>query len=396
MISAEMVPQEFAEQVRDLLVHLFDPVRLQHHPLMALLVPEDGADPWARAQALRDIVLQAIADLKPPAGTSPSDPAYRPYAIARQRYADGFSREEVQRSLAISRRQFFRDQQRALEAITSLLWERRVREPKAGEDGMQALADDLEQVGLHVRAFLLADTARRAMATVRSLADRRGVALSLGGEEAVQAFSDEAIARQAIVCTLSVLVQNYVDRSLEMSLKSDGTHVALLFWGIRANTNEDELEQGLFTARRLATRINASLRISRGEDGLYLVLSLPSSREKTVVIIDDNPNTLRLFQRYLEPYHYRPVLVSESKQALALISELQPDAIILDIMMQDVDGWQVLQSLKTDPKTTAIPVIVCSVLNEGELASALGAEACLRKPVSQMALVRALAQVRRA
>ncbi|MGQ9555646.1 MAG: response regulator [Anaerolineae bacterium] len=391
-----MVPQEFAEQVRDLLMHLFDPVRLQHHPLMAVLVPGDGADPWAKAQALRDIVLQAIAALKPPSGTPPSDPAYRPYAIARQRYADGFSREEVQRSLAISRRQFFRDQQRALEAITSLLWEWRVREPKAGADGMQALADDLEQVGLQVRAFPLADTARRAIATVRSLADRRGVALSLGGEEAVQAFSDEAITRQAIVCTLSVLVQNYVDRSLEMSLKSDGTRVALLFWGIRANIDEDELEQRLFTARRLATRINASLRIVRSDDGLYLVLSLPLSREKMVVIIDDNPNTLRLLQRYLEPYHYRPVLVSESEQALALISELQPDAVILDIMMQNIDGWQILQSLKTDPRTTSIPVIVCSVLNEGELASTLGAEACLRKPVSQMALVRALAQVRRA
>jgi CheY-like chemotaxis protein len=114
-----------------------------------------------------------------------------------------------------------------------------------------------------------------------------------------------------------------------------------------------------------------------------------------VLVVDDNPKTLRLFQRYLEPHRYRVTPVQESADAVRLVRELQPDVVILDIMMRGMDGWQVLQSLRTDPATRGIPVVLCSVLGEDELARAVGADLYLRKPVSQSALVAALAQVTR-
>ena len=73
-----------------------------------------------------------------------------------------------------------------------------------------------------------------------------------------------------------------------------------------------------------------------------------------------------------------------------------PDAIVLDVMMRDVDGWELLQTLRSRPELAQVPIIVCSVLNEPTLALALGATAYLRKPIAAdvllAALGRALAQ----
>ena len=76
--------------------------------------------------------------------------------------------------------------------------------------------------------------------------------------------------------------------------------------------------------------------------------------------------------------------------ALRLARELQPDAITLDVMMPSQDGWEVLQRLKSEPDTRRIPIIICSVLDDPELAFSLGAVACLKTPVSQADLVGAL------
>ena len=76
-----------------------------------------------------------------------------------------------------------------------------------------------------------------------------------------------------------------------------------------------------------------------------------------------------------------------------LAASKQVEAVILDIMMSDSDGWTLLQHLKLSPKTCTIPVVVCSVLNDPDLGVALGASAYLLKPVSRMDLLRTLRSV---
>jgi len=58
-------------------------------------------------------------------------------------------------------------------------------------------------------------------------------------------------------------------------------------------------------------------------------------------------------------------------------------AVILDVMMPGLDGWEVLQTLRKTPRTSRIPVVVCSVFNDPQLALSLGATVFLPKPVSQ-------------
>ena len=74
--------------------------------------------------------------------------------------------------------------------------------------------------------------------------------------------------------------------------------------------------------------------------------------------------------------------------------EARPDLITLDVMMPSMDGWQVLRDLAQNPATQHIPVIVCSVLKEPELAFSLGARAYLKKPVDRLELLATLARLR--
>jgi CheY-like chemotaxis protein len=84
------------------------------------------------------------------------------------------------------------------------------------------------------------------------------------------------------------------------------------------------------------------------------------------------------------------VVTTTGQQALALAAELQPRLILLDLMLPHQDGWDILQAFQNSPATRPIPIIICSVLNEPELALALGASDYITKPVSQVTLLAVL------
>ncbi len=77
-------------------------------------------------------------------------------------------------------------------------------------------------------------------------------------------------------------------------------------------------------------------------------------------------------------------------EGLRLADDLAPAAIILDIMMPEVDGWELLQRLHTRASTSGIPVIICSAFSDPELAFSLGAASCLSKPLQRQDLLVAL------
>ena len=84
----------------------------------------------------------------------------------------------------------------------------------------------------------------------------------------------------------------------------------------------------------------------------------------------------------------------EGEEGLRLATEGQPDIIVLDVMMPQKDGWEVLQTLHNSEATRHIPVIVCSVLDDARLALSLGAVDHLAKPVTRSRLLQALARCR--
>jgi Amt family ammonium transporter len=87
------------------------------------------------------------------------------------------------------------------------------------------------------------------------------------------------------------------------------------------------------------------------------------------------------------------VAATSSQEGLHLAQTLEPDAIVLDIMMPEMDGWELLQRLRAHPKTQEIPVVICSVINDPDLARSLGASFFLPKPVSRRAVLDVLQQL---
>jgi CheY-like chemotaxis protein len=101
----------------------------------------------------------------------------------------------------------------------------------------------------------------------------------------------------------------------------------------------------------------------------------------TILAIDDNIEALDLIQRSLSRDGYRVVTCSSGEAGLSLARTVKPDVITLDVMMPQMNGWQVLAALKADATLAEIPVVLLSVVENKEIGLALGATDCLTKPI---------------
>lgn len=127
------------------------------------------------------------------------------------------------------------------------------------------------------------------------------------------------------------------------------------------------------------------------------VATIPSVAPRgTVLVIDDDPFTCDRVQRYLSGQGYRVEIAGAGDQGLAMARSLRPDVITLDVMMPGMDGWAVLEAMKADPELAATPVVMMSMLENQELAVALGAENALSKPLQRSQLDQLLATIRSA
>ena len=109
-----------------------------------------------------------------------------------------------------------------------------------------------------------------------------------------------------------------------------------------------------------------------------------------VLVVEDDPAAAELLTRQLGNAGYRTEVAKSGAEALALARELKPAAITLDIIMPELDGWEVITRLKSDAATSHIPVVVVSVVDNPELGIALGAIDYFVKPVNASALVERL------
>jgi signal transduction histidine kinase/CheY-like chemotaxis protein len=110
----------------------------------------------------------------------------------------------------------------------------------------------------------------------------------------------------------------------------------------------------------------------------------------TVLVIEDESEMREHLMQDLSRRGYRVLAAAGGIDGLRLAREVRPDAITLDIIMPDLDGWAVLRALKDDPELRDIPVILLTILSEQELGYALGAADFLTKPIDTEALVRLL------
>ena len=144
-----------------------------------------------------------------------------------------------------------------------------------------------------------------------------------------------------------------------------------------------EGEERIAVARRMAGLVGGALSVSEAVYALTLTLTLPSAQRVIVAAIEDNRDTLQLWKRYLVESPVELVGIRDPLQALETVIECRPHVIILDVMMPGLDGWDLLGRLRHHPDTGDIPVIVCTVLPQQELAISLGASDFIAKPTTQ-------------
>jgi CheY-like chemotaxis protein len=374
-----MEQEAFGELVRDALGKLEDPA-LGQHPLGEALA---GDGPPPSAAALRQALLDAI-DGSGRAGSAPADVRARRAQGLRLRFVEGLRRDEVADLLGVSVRQATRDLDHAVDAVAATLWSR-----------VGAAATHLEQELSHLAAREdaasdLADTLDGALATVGNLAAARGVTLTSAILDTLPAVAiGRTVLRQALLNALTHAVEAAPGRRLTVAATDTAAGVVVRI-GVPLAPPPPPPNDAIATAAKLIESAGGTVELGVGSS--LVKLTLPAVSLRKILIVDDNPDVVRLFQRYLTGEPYRLIQATSAEGAHRLADELKPDAIVLDVMLPSKDGWEILQELRARDETRAIPVIVCSILPERALALSLGVDDFLAKPVTSASLRAALAR----
>lgn len=101
---------------------------------------------------------------------------------------------------------------------------------------------------------------------------------------------------------------------------------------------------------------------------------------KTVLVVDDEAESLYIIAYYLRQQNYQIVAPHDGEETVSLAKKFSPFAVILDVIMPQRSGWEILRDLKEDPETADIPVIMASILSERARALEMGADEYLVKP----------------
>lgn len=113
-----------------------------------------------------------------------------------------------------------------------------------------------------------------------------------------------------------------------------------------------------------------------------ILLPEPSNASRRrVLVVDDDPTIRDLLGRSLRKNGFAVDAAENGVRGLKAVRERRPDAIVLDVMMPELDGWGVLTELKADPKTSHIPVVLLTIVDKSDVGFALGAVDFLMKPV---------------
>jgi DNA-binding response OmpR family regulator len=115
---------------------------------------------------------------------------------------------------------------------------------------------------------------------------------------------------------------------------------------------------------------------------------------QTILVVDDDPKVLELIEAMLIPAGYYVVTLGDSTKMIDTVREVQPDLILLDIMMPFEDGYSILNKLKKGADRSNIPIVMVSaVADDGHkvIASIDGASAYVTKPIDRKVLLETIA-----
>ena len=398
-----MVAMILPEELRKALSQMRDPSKLGASPLVRLLRLGEESDP---GEALYSALQKSIEALRPLPCNQGLDQTYR---LLYERYILGNTQVAVAESLCTSPRHVRRLQSKAIKALANYIVLRYdIAEPtrpnrylalshnldvtQPSDSGLQRemawLVDHQKDRTSDLRQVLL-----EALRLVESMAAQRQIRVDSACPSAeTEVTVPHTIIKEALLNVITpLLVQlnpgSQIGIYCRKRRSSASIHLTARGDAHLAFERDQELQSALQVSARLLELFGGVLSLSTLPDRLVVRIGLPSCEHKMAVLaIEDNPETLDLWRRYLQETRFSLVAETDPKHAVHRAVSLQPDIIVLDVMLETSDGWEILQHLRDAPETYGIPVVVCTVLPQRELALSLGAQGFMQKPTRGGAL----------
>ena len=140
------------------------------------------------------------------------------------------------------------------------------------------------------------------------------------------------------------------------------------------------------TARTAPVSLEALVRELRQQVGVSD--SRTAGHQPSILAVDDDPHIRALLAQEFAEAGYRLRLAADGREALAEVRRERPDLVILDVMMPEINGFDVAAVLKNDPQTMDIPIIILSIVEDRTRGFRLGIDRYLSKPIDTAALFR--------
>jgi len=396
---------EFRDWVRSALRHLYDFPALEKHPLAEALSRAESSL-VNRAQLLRHTLLDAIRSLRPDRSIPQQSSDWRSYRILELRYIEGLSTADAMRRIGLQKSQFYDNHSRALDALADKLWEQcyggsqRDSDSQQEEEHTELVRSEVARIGPrdNVRVLEVDQFLTELGRVIEPLARSKGARLQISCPPPLRLYAvNRVLLRQSIlqVVNYGLGLQSNGDLAIIGFLGEHKRGIAIQI-GLAKEVSRPRVEAKRSEARLrvchdLLSDMGGKLQITSSDRIWRASLEWGATAQPMLLVIDDNQGFIDLFERYLADHDWHIVGAASGNKARSVLEELQPTVIILDVLMPEEDGWELLVSLKVDEATAHIPVIVCSVLGDSETALALGAVAYLPKPVTDQSLLRTLA-----
>lgn len=388
-------PEDFEQELQNCLLHFYDYGYLQDSSVVKMIIPD--VTTAKRIQHFRELVTEAIERMRPPENTPALAKGTRQYNVLSLRFIEQEDIDEITDLLAISRRQYYRELSRAVTSLANILRDT-TPEPPVSTDDVFTLQSEIASLQQHTNRHIIVEFNHLLAGVIKAnavLASKKGIDMLLSplADQEIKVNIDRALVRQLLLVLVSAIIGLYKeDGKLTLAYTISNDQIQVTFHVDDSQSAQVMLE-GLLKQTTLLTLLDSiagSLTI-KGEHDNAIQLTIPR-RRTTILIIDDNPDVIDLFRRLLDTSVYRLLMADDGIQILELIKRSSIDVIVLDIMLPRIDGFEILQTLKSDPATQHIPVVICSVLEATDLAISLGADAVLSKPPPKEQLIDLLNQ----
>jgi CheY-like chemotaxis protein len=413
---------EFISALRTALMQLDDLPALRQNALLTLLASGAGE---ATPSALQRTLLAQIDALREGTDAALKTAGVPAHDVLYYRYVEQLAQADLAFQLGVSVRQLRRYQNSAIERLADLLCRRYglslVDGPASQPEGTQKAEDDAAEIGLssqnpaqdhlqgEVASLQRGDSAgacdlerelERALAEAHVLAERYAITVEHSLPAALPKISaPPTLMRQVLLTLLTALLPHV--RSLRVDAHAQGGTIAVTLEGssVAGEARQSELQRVVEATAQLLAHFGGSVQ-AHDFACPRIVLTVPAVAAQdaevdhaTLLVVDDNHDTRYLFRRYTAQTRYSLIDTEDVTEVIPLARRHRVDAIILDVMMPAADGWELLAQLRHHPATQNIPVIMCTILPQQDLAYHLGVAGFMQKPISRTAFLATLDRV---